>query len=82
MEIYENAVRHAIEKLGGATKSAIETESSAWSVHHWMRIGRIPRYAKAAIVAKLSGIPLEQLWQPKSSPTATAGHAGEDHVVQ
>jgi hypothetical protein len=82
MEINENAVRHAIERLGGATKSAIKTESSTWSVHHWVRISRIPSYSKAVIVAELSGIPLEQLWQPKSSPTATAGHAGEDHVVQ
>ena len=82
MTIIKNAVKDAVERLGGATKVAVKTESSSWSVHHWVRIGRIPRYAKAAIVADLSGIPLVSLWQRRQSADDAPVEVEVNHVEQ
>lgn len=56
-----NYVKIAVERLGGATKTAHATSVSNASVHAWINAGRIPNIDKAKVVAKESKIDVELL---------------------
>ena len=61
-----NAVRLAVNISGGPTKAAISIQSSPWNLHHWIKLARVPNYSKALKLSELSGVPMEQLWRPRS----------------
>jgi len=56
-----NQVKIACDRIGGPTKTAHTCAVSNAAVHNWIQAGRIPNIDKAQIVAKLSGIALQEL---------------------
>lgn len=73
-----NAVRHAVNLSGGATKTALTIQASPWSIHHWIKLGRVPNYSKASKLAELSGVPMDQLWQSRPEIGSTRMETDND----
>jgi DNA-binding transcriptional regulator YdaS (Cro superfamily) len=57
----QNQVRIAVDRLGGPTKSSHAMAVSNTTIHDWIRRGRVVDIDKAKLMAKLTGIELQQL---------------------
>ena len=56
-----NNVKDAVERLGGPTKTAIAMKCSGTAVGAWVRARRVSDIDKAAKLAELSGLSLQEL---------------------
>lgn len=59
--IPQNYVKIAVDRLGGATKAAHAMAVSGTTIHDWIKRERIVCIDKAKLMAKLSGLELQQL---------------------
>jgi DNA-binding transcriptional regulator YdaS (Cro superfamily) len=57
----KNNVSVAVERAGGPTRVALLLECSGTSVHNWIRRKKITDIKKAAKLAKLVGMSVEDL---------------------
>jgi hypothetical protein len=60
-QLTHNHVRTAVDRLGGPTRAANAMAVSGTTIHHWVKQARIADIAKATLMAKLSGLELQQL---------------------
>lgn len=60
-ELTKNYVKIAVARLGGPTRTATAMAVSGTTIHHWIKRGRIVDIVKATLMAKLSGLELQQL---------------------
>ena len=58
---HKNSVQEAVYRIGGPLHASIYLKVSTASIHRWIKKGFIKRYDKAALLAKASGLRLEQL---------------------
>lgn len=56
-----NHVKTAVNRLGGPTKAATALSVSGTTIHDWINRRRIANIDKAKLMAKLSGLDLQQL---------------------
>jgi DNA-binding transcriptional regulator YdaS (Cro superfamily) len=56
-----NQVKVAVDRLGGPTKAANAVGVSGTTIHDWIRRARIVDIEKAMLMAKLSGLQVQQL---------------------
>lgn len=56
-----NNVKIAVDRLGGPTKAAHAAGVSNTTIHDWIKRQRIVNIDKAKLMAKLSGVELQQL---------------------
>lgn len=61
MLIIRNNVRLAVDRIGGATRAATAMQVSGTTIHTWIKRQRISDLEKAKLMAKLSGLDLDQL---------------------
>ncbi|MFZ6733634.1 hypothetical protein ACO0LG_17035 [Undibacterium sp. Ji42W] len=62
MDIFNpNAVKVAIDRLGGPTKAAHIMSVSNTTIHAWIKRGKIVDIDKAMQMSKVSGIELQKL---------------------
>ena len=59
--LMHNYVKVAVDRLGGPTKAAIAMEVSGTTIHAWIKLQRIVSLDKAKLMARLSGLELQQL---------------------
>ena len=59
--LMQNYVKVAVDRMGGPTKAAIAMEVSGTTIHDWIKRQRIVSLDKAKLMAKLSGLELQQL---------------------
>ncbi len=57
----ENAVKKAVEKIGGVTRASNELRVSNGAVHSWIKNRRVTNIDYARKLSELSGIPLEKV---------------------
>jgi hypothetical protein len=57
----QNFVRIAVDRIGGPTKTAHALLVSNATVHAWLKRGHIVNIDKARLMAKLSGLDVQQL---------------------
>ena len=57
----ENKVRIAVDRVGGPTKASALLGVSNWTVHSWMKTGRISNIDHAKALAKESGMAVTAL---------------------
>lgn len=60
-QLTKNHVKIAVDRLGGPTKAATAMAVSGTTIHDWIRRARIVDIEKATLMAKLSGMELQQL---------------------
>lgn len=56
-----NSVHQAVRKVGGATQASFLLRVNPATIYRWQRTGVIPRFDKATILAKASGLNVEAL---------------------
>lgn len=56
-----NPVRIAVDRVGGATKTANLLKVSNWTVHDWIRRGRVAKIDYATALAKASHMKVGEL---------------------
>jgi ribosome-binding protein aMBF1 (putative translation factor) len=61
IHIFPNAVRIAIDRLGGPTYAAHAMAVSNTTIHSWIKNCRVPDITRARKLAELSGIRLQEL---------------------
>jgi DNA-binding transcriptional regulator YdaS (Cro superfamily) len=64
----QNYVKIAVDRLGGPTRAATAMAVSGTTIHTWIKRQRIVDIDKAKVMAKLTGIDLQQL---RSTPVMT-----------
>lgn len=57
----QNNVAIAVDRVGGATKAAHLMKVSNWTIHSWVRNGKVPKIDQARALAEASGMQVEQL---------------------
>jgi hypothetical protein len=57
----ENAVKKAVDKIGGVTRTSNELRVSNGAVHSWIKKRRVTNIDYAKRLSELSKIPLEKL---------------------
>lgn len=57
----QNYIRTAVDRIGGPTKTAHAATVSNTTVHEWISKKRIPNIEKAKLIARLSGMDLQQM---------------------
>lgn len=57
----QNSVRHAVERVGGATKAAHACSVSNASIHNWINRQHIPDIDKARLLAQLADVDVHAL---------------------
>lgn len=57
-----NQIKTAVDRAGGLTMTANQLKVSSVTVHGWIKQGRVPKLDKARHLAKLSKVPVEDLW--------------------
>lgn len=61
MYLHQNHVKIAVSRLGGPTKAAHALAVSNTTIHDWIKRQKIVNIDKAKLMAKLSGLELQQL---------------------
>ena len=61
MYTHQNYVKIAVDRLGGSTKAAHAAGVSNTTIQDWIKRQRIVNIDKAKLMAKLSGLELQQL---------------------
>lgn len=56
-----NAVKVAVDRVGGPTKASVLLGVSNWTIHSWIRLQRISNIDYARTLANLSGLKTEDL---------------------
>jgi DNA-binding transcriptional regulator YdaS (Cro superfamily) len=57
----QNFVKIAVDRLGGPTKSAHAMAVSNTTIHDWIKRARVVDIDKAKLMAKLSGLDVQQM---------------------
>ncbi|CAJ0719229.1 YdaS family helix-turn-helix protein [Ralstonia mannitolilytica] len=57
----QNPIRHAVERVGGATKAAHACSVSSATIHNWINRQRVPDIDKARQLAKLADVDVHSL---------------------
>lgn len=60
-QLVRNHVKIAVDRLGGPTKAATAMAVSGTTIHDWIRRARVVDIEKATLMAKLSGLNVQQL---------------------
>lgn len=60
-QLIKNYVKIAVDRLGGPTRAATAMAVSGTTIHDWIRRARIVDINKATLMAKLSGLEVQQL---------------------
>jgi hypothetical protein len=68
-----NAVREAVEHLGGVIEASALLRVSNVTVFRWMRLGYVPNLAAALKLARASGFPVERFSKDQDEVATEAG---------
>lgn len=60
-EAKKNAVKVAVDRVGGPTKASVLLGVSNWTIHSWIRLQRISNIDHAKKLANMSGFKTEEL---------------------
>lgn len=60
-QLVRNNVKIAVDRLGGPTRAATAMGVSGTAIHDWIRRARVVDITKATLMAKLSGLEVQQL---------------------
>jgi hypothetical protein len=61
MYIPKNFVRIAVDRIGGPTRASTALAVSNTTIHDWIKRQRVVDIDKAKLLAKLSGLDLQQI---------------------
>lgn len=58
---HQNHIKTAVNRLGGPTKAAHALSVSNTTIHDWIKRSQVVNIDKAKLMAKLTGLELQQL---------------------